>query len=250
MRPGKPQGGVRRGRRDGPAALVEKLADDIVDRAREQADEVLDAARERADHRLDSEKPAGPASKRLARDALAQERSDEDVVLKKERATADSILRWEREEQARVLAALLPLEREKTDRYLLTERGQVWHGIFDWGRMLQVAANLVANSMKFTPRGGTITIKVADMGDQIRVSVLDTGDGIAESLRETISERFGQANGSDQTGLGLGLYISKCIVEAHGGRIWAEGNPAGNGSAFHFSVPAAGDALALRTPPA
>lgn len=107
-------------------------------------------------------------------------------------------------------------------------------------------ANLIANAIKFTHRGGTITVKAAAEGDQIRISVIDTGEGIAESMRERIFERFGQADGTDQPGLGLGLYISKCIVEAHGGRIWAQGNPAGEGSTFHCTVPAAGDAIALR----
>ena len=71
--------------------------------------------------------------------------------------------------------------------------------------MLQVMANLIANAIKFTHRGGTITVKAAAEGDQIRISVIDTGEGIAESMRERIFERFGQADGTDQPGLGLGL---------------------------------------------
>ena len=103
--------------------LVQDLADEVVERAREQADEVLVEAREQADLKLEDEGQVTRASTELAREALAQERSDEDVVLQAERSSADQSLLWEREEQARILAALLPLEREGTDRYLLTERG-------------------------------------------------------------------------------------------------------------------------------
>ena len=65
-------------------------------------------------------------------------------------------------------------------------------------------------------------------------------------MREVIFERFRQADGNMQKGRGLGLYISKCIVEAQGGRIWAEGNPAGTGSAFHFTIPGRDSASAVQ----
>ena len=80
---------------------------------------MLDTAREKADNKLDAAE-AGVASAR----GRGEERAGEDKALKEERAAADGSLRREREEQARTLAALLPLEREKTDRYLLTERAR------------------------------------------------------------------------------------------------------------------------------
>jgi len=65
---------------------------------------------------------------------------------------------------------------------------------------------------------------------------LDTGPGIPENNREAVFERFWQAGKDDRRGLGLGLYIAKSIVDAHGGRIWAESR-IGEGSAFHFTIP-------------
>ena len=102
--------------------LTQDLADGIVERAREQADEVLEVAREKADEKLGPNRQGKPAPNTMARQAVTQERDEEDVALKEERASADDNLRWEREEQSRILAALLPLEREKTDRFLLAER--------------------------------------------------------------------------------------------------------------------------------
>lgn len=104
----------------------------------------------------------------------------------------------------------------------------------DAGRVLQVLANLVGNAIKFTPAGGRITVTVeAETVLHFRVS--DTGPGIPEAELLRVFERFRQV-GRDHRGLGLGLYISKCIVEAHGGRMWAESAP-GAGTTMHFVVP-------------
>jgi signal transduction histidine kinase len=72
------------------------------------------------------------------------------------------------------------------------------------------------------------------------VSVSDTGAGIPEAQLESIFERFRQVSRFDRRGHGLGLYISRCIIEAHGGRIWAESS-LGNGSTFHFTLPRASE---------
>jgi signal transduction histidine kinase len=289
-----------------------------------------------------------------AQAVLAQERIEEDTALQEERGIADEVLRRERQAQSRNLAMLLPLEREKTDRYLLTERARaddaVAHrddfmgiashdlrnllagiatnatlvsrqasdseegrrtvagmnrieryvarmnrligdlvdvvsidagklamypepadvalliseavelfghaareksvrltcttgdqplaALLDKERMLQVLANLVANAIRFTPSGGAVTLEADRAGDDLRVSVLDTGTGVAENMREAVFERFWQMGKNDRRGLGLGLYISRCIVDAHGGHIWVESNP-GGGSAFRFTVAAA-----------
>jgi hypothetical protein len=73
-------------------------------------------------------------------------------------------------------------------------------------------------------------------GDGLRVSVTDNGSGIPGDMLEAVFERFWQVNKNDRRGAGLGLYISRCIVEAHGGKIWADSNPS-EGSRFHFTLP-------------
>jgi len=338
---------------------VAKHADAVVDRARDNADEVLSLARENADTVLEVAREK--ADEILAPDArgaepkaaIVEERALADEALRDERDNADETLRLEREEYARTLVRFLPLERESTDRYLLTERNRsddalanrddflaiVAHDLrdliggvvmsaallskrapqsedgnnivaetkrieryaarmnrligdlmdvasidagklavtpatrdlailiaeavdtfratasakgvsletridaapllaaFDHQRILQVLANLISNSLKFTPRGGNIKIGGEQEQGSVRVSVEDSGCGIPDHALERIFERFSQVGKKDRRGLGLGLYISRCIVEAHGGRIWAESQP-GAGSKIGFTLPA------------
>lgn len=327
---------------------IEKDADAVVERARETADAVLAEARDEADERTQAGTPDA------ARAAIAEERDLQDSAVRAERDTADAALTREREETARMLLALLPLERETTDRHLLTERersddalanrddflGIVSHDLrgllggivmsagllsakapqnadgdeartqaeriqryaarmnrligdlvdvasiesgklavrrtqedvarlldeaaerfevaaaardialdvvvaerplaaaFDYDRMLQVVANLISNAMKFTSAGGRIVIEADCREGQLRLSVRDTGKGIPSHLLEAIFERFWQVTANDRRGLGLGLYISRSIVEAHGGKIWAESTE-GAGTTLHVELPAA-----------
>lgn len=329
-------------------ATVETNADLVVERAREQADAVLIAARERADQKLDE---IAPVPRTAA--VVAEERVIQDEVLKAEREAADAILERERAAAARARWSLVPLERDKTDRHLLTERersdealanrddflGIVSHDLrnllggiavsaeqlsqsasqgeegektlvemariqrycarmdrligdlvdvasidagrlaltltrgdwaaliaeaveafraaaaskgisldsemvegllesdFDHDRMLQVLANLITNAIKFTPAGGEIRIRAERAGDEVRLSIRDTGVGIPAALLEAVFERFWQIGKNDQRGVGLGLYISRCLVEAHGGKIWAESD-SGQGSTFYVTLPA------------
>lgn len=328
---------------------VKKQADVVMDRARQTADAVLSVARGKADAKREKTEPGSSAGS-----AVVEARAIEDAAIREERATADEALEHEREESARILAKLLPLEREKTDRYLLTERarsddalshrddfmGIVSHDLrnllggillsagqlsgrvtdndegrqalarsmrieryaarmhrligdlvdvasidagklaatpvhgdlttllaeavdlfhvaaedrgislqmhdvhapmpaeFDHDRLLQVLANLITNSIKFTPRGGNIRVQAELQDGGYLVSVTDTGAGIPPDMLEVIFERFWQIGKNDRRGLGLGLYISKCIVEAHGGKIWVE-STVGKGSCFLFTLPAA-----------
>jgi signal transduction histidine kinase len=330
-------------------AAEEEDSDLVLARARENADAVLTEARAKADQRLDETLPQAATST-----TLAEERVREDEALQDERASADEILRRERYENARVLSRLLPLEREKTDRFLLTERarsddalsnrdnflGLVSHDLrnllggivlnaellaarapenedgsqtlvatariqryaarmnrligdlvdvasidagklaltpapgdataliaeavdtfqaaasakgvslqservecpllaeFDHDRMLQVLANVITNAIKFTSEGGSIRIRSECSGEELRFSISDTGSGIPGNLLEAIFERFWQVGKNDRRGVGLGLFISRCIVEAHGGRIWAESKP-GEGSTICFTLPGA-----------
>lgn len=111
-------------------------------------------------------------------------------------------------------------------------------GMFDHDRLLQVLANLITNAVKFTDDGGSVTVSASCASDKVQVSVSDTGAGIPPEMMEAVFERFWQAKAGDRRGLGLGLYISKSIIDAHGGRIWAESTP-GTGSTFHFTLPPA-----------
>ena len=322
-------------------AAVDENADQTVERARSVADAVLTTARVAAD-----EVPRAGGDERVLPDtALAEQRAAEDDALQGARADADEVLRLQREANVRILAALLPLERQKTDRYLLTERaraddavahrddflGIVTHDLrdllsgivmsaallpdsasepngtkqriqryaarmnrligdltdvasidagqlkvvpaladwsalieevaaiftpsaaaqgitleialaerslpmrFDHDRMLQVLANLLANSLKFTPRGGKIRVEAELRANELRCAVHDTGSGIPAHLLEAIFQRFWQRS-NDRRGVGLGLYITRCIVEAHRGRIWAESTQ-GVGTTLRFSLP-------------
>ncbi len=324
---------------------VEEDADLVVQHARANADAVLVAARDKADQ-LDE---GGPGT--APPPALVEERALEDEAVRSERAAADDCLRRERDESARALSGLLPLEREKTDRYLLTERarsdgaianrddflGMVSHDLrnllggivlsaavlekkaakdekdqptvlgmqriqryaarmhrligdlvdvtsidagklavtissgdsrtllseavdmfhaaasakgialeaettggpllaeLDRDRMLQVLANGITNAIKFTPSGGHIRLRAERIDGEVRFSIRDTGIGVPPDKLEAIFERFWQLGEADGRGLGLGLYISKCIVHAHGGAIWAE-STLGSGCTLYFTL--------------
>ncbi|WP_437302989.1 ATP-binding protein [Sorangium sp. So ce388] len=328
-------------------ALIEAKSDAAVIRARERADAALSAAREDADQQSQESRLPGQAS-----EAVAEERSLEDVLVRGERALADESLRRERAEHARILSKLLPLERDKTDRHLLTERarsddavahrddflGIVSHDLrnllsgivlsvdllsqdtpapdeeseaamaakrirryaarmsrliddlvdvasiesgklatnvgrgdasalladavgmfqpmasdrgitleldiadrplptdFDQERVLQVLSNLLMNSIKFTSPGGRIRVRGERAEGELLVSVSDTGPGIPVDMLELVFERFWQVGKKDRRGLGLGLYICKSIIEAHGGKIWVESRM-GEGSTFYFTIP-------------
>ncbi|MEX2273860.1 MAG: HAMP domain-containing sensor histidine kinase [Vicinamibacterales bacterium] len=330
-------------------AAVEKHADAVIQHARETADAVLIEARQKADDHLDD-----TAAPQAARNAVTDERAREDEALHDERAKADDSLEREREETNQALLKLLPLERVKTDRYLLTERvrsddalanrddflGIVSHDLrnllggivmsaslmakeadahnqgkqvllgtariqryaarmnrligdlldvasidagklsvtkapgdlallvteavemfhadavlkhitldarmpagpmvapFDHDRMLQVLANLLSNAIKFTAERGRVRVSAACTGEGAQISIADSGTGIPAKMLEAIFKRFWQVAENDARGLGLGLYISRSIVEAHGGTIRVESEP-GQGSTFTIALPAA-----------
>lgn len=107
---------------------------------------------------------------------------------------------------------------------------------FDPARILQVLANLLGNAIKFTPANGKVVVRVERVGDEIQIAVRDTGVGIPTDKLEAVFERFLQVARNDRRGVGLGLYISRCIVQAHGGRIWAESRM-GEGSTVCFTLP-------------
>ena len=107
---------------------------------------------------------------------------------------------------------------------------------FDPARILQVLSNLLSNAIKFTTAGGRVVVRVERRDEDILFAVHDTGEGIPVDKLEAVFDRFVQLTKNDRRGVGLGLYISKCIVQGHAGRIWAE-NTAGKGSTFCFTLP-------------
>lgn len=129
------------------------------------------------------------------------------------------------EERGLALALRLPRQLEKLN--------------LDGDRIEQVLHNLVGNAIRYTPKGGRITITVEDGGQEVVVRVADTGKGIPKEQLPHIFERFyrGEKSRSRQGGgAGLGLAIAKQLIEAHGGRIWAESEP-GKGTEISFALP-------------
>lgn len=108
----------------------------------------------------------------------------------------------------------------------------------DANRVAQVLSNLLGNAVKFTPESGTIRLKATATPDEVLISVSDTGPGIPAEQLPKVFDRFWQAEATRALGSGLGLAIAKGIVEAHGGRIFAE-SEFGKGSQFTFTLPVA-----------
>ncbi len=109
----------------------------------------------------------------------------------------------------------------------------------DRDRIESVLYNLLDNAVKYSPQGGTIRVGCEVQSDQVVVRVSDEGVGIPWQEQDRIFERFYRGRGTGRTrpqGSGLGLFIARAIVEAHGGRIWVESRP-GRGSTFYFSLP-------------
>ncbi|MBN1582611.1 MAG: HAMP domain-containing protein [Anaerolineae bacterium] len=110
----------------------------------------------------------------------------------------------------------------------------------DVQRLTQVLLNLLSNALRYTPLEGKITVSAEQVADEVRVSVQDTGEGIPVDELPFVFERFyrtDHARGRDTGGSGLGLTIARSLIEAHGGRIWAQSQE-GLGSTFTFVMPA------------
>jgi signal transduction histidine kinase len=108
----------------------------------------------------------------------------------------------------------------------------------DRERVLQVLSNLIGNAIKFTPPNGKIKIAVHQLNKEVRFSIADTGPGIAREHLALVFDRFWKHDMPGKKGTGLGLFIAKGIVSAHGGRMWADSEP-GHGATFHFTLPVA-----------
>lgn len=112
-------------------------------------------------------------------------------------------------------------------------------GNWDPGRLDQVLSNLITNAIKYSPSGGSIRIRLGRSGEMARVSISDQGIGIPADERAKLFQPFARAaNASIRNfgGIGLGLFISRDIIERHGGQIWLESEE-GKGSTFYFTLP-------------
>lgn len=110
----------------------------------------------------------------------------------------------------------------------------------DEGRLQQVIWNLLANAVKFTPRGGTITVRLSQIGSNLRLTVQDTGKGIEPGFIPYVFEAFRQEDSSttrSHSGIGLGLSIVRSLVELHGGSITAASDGRGRGATFTVELP-------------
>ena len=109
----------------------------------------------------------------------------------------------------------------------------------DYLRIGQVVGNVLDNAVKYSPQGGQVTVQLQELNRDYLVSVIDQGIGVNPEYLDHIFERFYRVRNTasrQYSGIGLGLYVTKAIVESHGGRIWHTNNQ-GRGSTFHFTLP-------------
>ncbi len=140
---------------------------------------------------------------------------------------------------ASIVEAIKPLAEDKEIALSVESPAQLPSIEGDRNRLEQVINNLLSNAIKFTPEGGRVAITLAREDDHIKVGVADTGVGIPPDEISLLFQKFSRASSAAERaveGTGLGLYISKAIVERHGGRIWAE-SALGKGSTFWFTLP-------------
>lgn len=143
------------------------------------------------------------------------------------------------------LAACAREAAEITDpERVVVQAGAPVVGLYDRQRIGQLFSNLAENALKYSEQGTPVRVLVREEGGQAQISVVDTGIGIPPSDVPYVFERFRRASNVDNrrfTGMGLGLFICKGIVEKHGGRIWVE-SELGVGTTFHVELPLGGPA--------
>jgi signal transduction histidine kinase len=111
--------------------------------------------------------------------------------------------------------------------------------VADRDRLTQILTNLLSNAIKYSPDGGLITTKIVDEGDKLRFAVIDQGMGIPPEHVNKVFQRFHRVHSGDSQrvgGTGIGLFLVKSLVEAHGGVAWVE-SAIGKGSTFFFTIP-------------
>jgi signal transduction histidine kinase len=139
----------------------------------------------------------------------------------------------------RVVEGLRPLTERKGQTVRLHPTEAVSQVDVDRRRIEQVLTNILSNAIKFTPKQGQIEVRILETPDDLRVCVSDDGPGISAEDQGRIFDRFYVVvDGRGLSGVGLGLYIARQMVELHGGRIWVE-SQLGEGSTFCFTIPKA-----------
>lgn len=140
----------------------------------------------------------------------------------------------------RLVARLKPPFDEKEVALRMVERPDLPMILADEDRLTQVLTNLLGNALHYTPSGGLVEISVVPKAHEVQVAVQDTGVGISAEHLAHLFDRFYRVDKSRSRaggGSGIGLTIAKHLVEAHGGRIWAESEGVGKGSRFLFTLP-------------
>ena len=172
----------------------------------------------------------------MARDLLEASRAESGKVRIEPRCVAiGELIR-------QAVAMMRPVAKEKEVGFEVGVDTRIPFVQGDPDRILEVLINLIDNAIKFTPQGGSATVRaclVQTDPDFVYISVADTGSGIAPEARALVFERLYQdpnAVDNNRKGLGLGLFIAKELVSLHGGRIWVASEP-GNGSTFSFTLP-------------
>ena len=198
--------------------LRERMFGEVNEKQEEYLDDILSSG----NHLLSlindvldlSKVEAGQVELKVAGFSL-REALERGVVMVRERATKDGV---------RVALAAVPTVDVVTG---------------DERRIRQVIFNLLSNAVKFTPAGGVVSVTATHVDGEVRVAVADTGPGIAAEDCERIFDKFQQTDAGieQREGTGLGLALSKRLVELHGGRIWVDSEP-GKGSTFVFTLPA------------
>ena len=137
------------------------------------------------------------------------------------------------------LRTLAPVATQKSLKLRLRSPDELPPVLADRERIAQALSNLIGNAVKFSPAGSEIVVQVTVLDTEVQFSVTDTGQGMTPEQLEHAFDRFWQSSRTDRQGAGLGLAITKGIIDAHGGRIWAE-SAADRGSTFYFTLPIAG----------
>jgi signal transduction histidine kinase len=187
--------------------------------------------------RIEAIERAGERMNRLIQDLLDVQVGRHPIA--PARVTAGPVV-CECADAQRVLAATKRIELRAL---IADDLPDVWA---DRDRLLQVLENLIGNALKFTCECGRIDVGAQPRDGQVLFWVEDSGSGIAEADMPHLFDPFWQAHSSTRSGAGLGLPIAKGIIEAHGGRMWAE-STLGRGSTFFFTLPTAARKAQVRT---
>ena len=141
-----------------------------------------------------------------------------------------------------LLEAALAAHRGQAEQKQLRLKGEPLpiseHAMADPDRIELVFSNLISNAIRFTPEGGLIQLRACATDGHVRFDVVDSGHGIAKEYQQAIFEKFFRVPGSPPGGAGLGLFIAKEIVEAHGGQMGLESEPE-HGCDVWFTLPLA-----------